>query len=293
MRPIKLSEQEKAAIVKALSEKLLEQLDHYTFEKSTKITFTQDIGAKAKEKARIIYSPLAWLRMKKLVDHFKTEVSWFGLVKRLGDKAWYVYDVLVCRQQVNGAKVDTEDEDMLEFLAGLSDEQAEDLHFQAHSHVDMATTPSGTDMQNQQDILNNMPGQEGFYIFQIWNKRGDINSFIYDLDNNVFFDRDDVELEVDDPEFGSLDNYANEIAKLVSNITYFDRTKKSSKKKEEPSYLPGQYGRYWYDPTRGYVPYGSYCNYYEDYYDEYEKEENDEFLTGVSEEKEDEFSKKL
>ena len=270
MRPLKLNDKEKSELVNKLLKQFITSLDNYTFGNSTKITFEATIGGKLKDKIKLVYSPSAWLKMQTLVKNFTSEVSWFGLVdKTESPLVYYIYDVLVCKQQVNGAKVDTEDEDMLEFLSGLTDEQAEHLHFQAHSHVNMATSASGTDLQNQADIIGNMPGNDGFYIFQIWNKYGDINTYFYDLANNAFYDRDDVEIYIDDETYGTIDDFINEAKKLVTGIVAKPKKKKDEKDNKAPV------GRCKYEPGYGYdyFPGYGYTSYLNDYSDPFEEDD--------------------
>lgn len=275
MRPIKLNDKEKSELINKLLKQFMSSLDNYTFGNSTKISFEANIGGKLKEKIKLVYSPSAWLRMNALVDNFSSEVSWFGLVDKTENPlVYYIYDVLVCKQQVNGAKVDTEDEDMLEFLSGLTDEEAEHLHFQAHSHVNMSTSASGTDLQNQADILANMPGNDGFYIFQIWNKRGDIDTYFYDLTNNVFYDKNDVEVLVEDTKYGTTDDFVAKAKKMVSSIT----PKKTKNVKENNStadkiryYYGGGYG---YEDGYYYPGYG-YTSYLDNYSDPLEEDEKE------------------
>lgn len=215
MKPIYLNEETKTKLFEKFAGEFMKHLNQGCFEGKSSFTFTADLGTKAKNKIKIVYTPEAYLKMMKLVASFDSEVSWFGLVDRKSPTEFYVYDVLVCKQQVSGAKVDTKDEDMVEFICSLTDEQSDHMHFQAHSHVNFDTFASGTDLQNQEDILGNMPGHEGFYIFQIWNKKGDINTYLYDLDNNVFYDRNDVEVKID-----GLDAFIDSATKLVEKKTY-------------------------------------------------------------------------
>ena len=277
MRPLKLNEKEKSELINKLLKQFMASLDNYTFGNSTKISFEANIGGKLKEKIKLVYSPSAWLKMNALVDNFSSEVSWFGLVNKTDSPLmYYIYDVLVCKQQVNGAKVDTEDDDMLEFLSGLTDEEAEHLHFQAHSHVNMSTSASGTDLQNQADILANMPGNDGFYIFQIWNKRGDINTYFYDLKNNVFYDKDDVEILVEDETYGTIDNFIAESKKMVTGIE--PKKKKDNVKENKNSGGTTKYyygGGYGYEDGYYYPGYG-YTSYLGNYSDTLGKEEEEE-----------------
>ena len=265
MKPIVLSEDMKTKLFEQFFEKFKKELDNFAFNTSdTTISVKTNFSEVAKEKVVITYTQEAFLRMQSLVEFFDTEVAWYGLVARLDPTHYYVYDVKVCKQYVDGAKVDTKDEDTLEFFDSLTDEEANDMHFQAHSHVKMSTSASGVDLQNQQDVVKNL-GKTGFYIFQIWNKNNDINTYLYDLDNNVYYDRKDVIIDVE-----GVDDFIAEVADLVvekktypyqysgSGYNYngysYNAPKKDAEKKEEkekeksdvtnPAYLPGYYDGY-------------------------------------------------
>ena len=60
--------------------------------------------------------------------------------------------------------------------------------------------------------------------FQIWNKNLDINSFLYDLDANLFYDRDDIMVVVEDDEFGTMSEFINSAKDKVKTITYTSQT---------------------------------------------------------------------
>jgi hypothetical protein len=220
MKPINLSEDMKLKLFEKFLDKFKKEIEDYAFNiNETSLTIKANFNEIAKEKVVVRYTQEAYLRMQTLVDYFDTEVAWYGLVERLGEKEFRVYDVKVCKQIVTGGKVDTEDEDALEFFSNLTDEEANHMHFQAHSHVKMSTEASGVDLQNQADTIRNM-GKTGFYIFQIWNKNGDINTYLYDLDNNVFYNRKDVVVQIEDS-LGTLDNFIDSIADLVTERKFY------------------------------------------------------------------------
>ena len=214
MKPINLTEEDKVNLFQKMFEKFKKELDNYGFN-TTDSTLSVKTGfcQEAKDKIHIMYTQEAYLRMQALVDFFNTEVAWYGLVDKIDDLTYRIYDIKVCKQYVDGAKVDTEDEDVLKFFSNLNDDEAEHMHFQAHSHVKMGTTASAVDMQNQQDVIKSM-GKTGFYIFQIWNKNGDINTYLYDLDKNTFYDRKDVIIDIEDA-LGTLDDFLFSISELV------------------------------------------------------------------------------
>ena len=215
MKPIKLTEDMRLLVFQDMVKKLEEQMDSYGFNSTdASITIKTSFVQTAKEKVVISYTQQAYLRMRELVQFFDTEVAWYGLVEQIDPLHYKVYDVKVCKQYVNGTKVDTEDEDVLEFFNSLTDEEAEHMHFQAHSHVNMSTSASGTDVQNQEDMIANLGGK-GFYIFQIWNKKDDISTYLYDLDNNIFYDRKDVVIDIE-----GVDDFLLTVYDLVQKKTY-------------------------------------------------------------------------
>jgi len=241
MKPIKITEELEEKILSDFIQKFQKEWTQFKENMNeTKFNFSVQMSQKAKEKITVRYSQSAYLKMQALVENFDTEVGWYGFVKRLDENTYYVYDVKVCKQYVTSGKVDTEDEDTLKFFDSLTDEEIEDMHFQAHSHVNMSTTPSGTDLQNQSDVVRNM-GNKGFYLFQIWNKRGDINSFLYNLDENLFYDRNDIVTEIE-----GLDEFILSVDDLViEQKTYpyqyspypvpVNQKEKTTKKNEEKS----------------------------------------------------------
>ena len=254
MKQLKLSEETKIKLFEKFVEKFKKELEN--FENSlneTKFSFSGELSSVAKEKIHVIYDPFAYLKMQALVDYYDTEVSWYGLIRQIDPRTYYIYDVKVYKQTVSGAKVDTEDEDMLEFFDSLSDEEFNDLHFQAHSHVRMSTGASGVDLQNQADIVKNM-GNKGFYMFQIWNKSGDINTYLYDVDNNVFYDKKDIIIDFSDGKTTIsdfvLDTTELVVEKKFTNCSSAQNNKGKDKKKETTTYLPSYYDGYGYNYER-------------------------------------------
>lgn len=244
MKPIVMTQEAEDKVLKSFFEKFRKQWEDFKRNMNeTKFTFSANIAETAKEKVTILFTQQAYLRMMMLVDYYDSEVAWYGLVQKMDDKLYRVYDIKICKQFVTGGKVDTEDEDTLEFFNSLTDDEAEHMHFQAHSHVNMSTTASGVDLQNQADVIRNM-GKTGFYIFQIWNKSGDINTYLYDLDNNVFYDKKDVYIEIEDDmkTIGDflLSTEALVVEKKVTPANQFAKfDNKKPDNKYEPTYLPG------------------------------------------------------
>lgn len=190
--------------------------------------------AKPEEKAYIYYTSDAYTKMKSLVTHYDSEVGWHGLVRKIDDKTWLVYDVLVYPQDVTGATVNTDQDEYVKFLQELSDEQAQNMFFHGHSHVNMSTFASSVDMDHRDRIVK-CAKEDGFWIFQIWNKRGEISSVIYDLGANILYDTKDIELGVLF-EQGTLGSFIADADSKVRKKTY--STLPSTQKTQGTPYEP-------------------------------------------------------
>lgn len=237
MKPIMLTEEQKSELFHKAMKDFADRLNEYEFNvNESKFTFEASFSEKVKEKVKILFTSEAYLKCQKLVEHFSSEVGWYGLVKRLDEKTFYVYDILMCKQKVSGARVITDDDDMIEFYDGLTEEQSDNLFFQAHSHVNMTTGASSVDLDNQTNTVNNLGGK-GFYVFQIWNKSGSINTYVYDLDNNVYYDKDDVEIDVD----CGMTEFLEDADKMVGSMTY--STPKTNTYNTSESYQSWDYSK--------------------------------------------------
>lgn len=165
-----------------------------------KISFSK-ILAYSNRSASLYFDVMAWNKMKSLIKSFSTEVAWHGIAERLGDESndeYIIRDIFVYPQVVTGAHVDTDQAEYENWLEALPDEQFNRLRMQGHSHVNMSVTPSGVDAQNQGNILNTLRDDD-FYIFMIWNKKGDSHIEIYDYKKNVLFEEKDISTGLYDP----------------------------------------------------------------------------------------------
>ena len=268
MKPIIIDEQEKAALLKEFEEAMSKSMFQGTF------TFTKKYTFQGTDKAHIFYTPVAFAKTVMLLKNFDSEVAWYCLVERgEEDNEFIVFDVLVYEQQVTGATVEA---DVEKFMIGLTDEQNAHLYCQCHSHVNMGTTPSSTDLTHQAGVVASMNGQ-GFYMFQIWNKRLETTNFIYDFDNNVYWENADIDVQIMDEEWGDLSYFINDAKKIVtvksgyvasqakgynntsySGATSVNNTKKNKKEKKDKNSSSYSY----YDDEDNDYEYGWGSNYY-------------------------------
>ena len=142
------------------------------------------------DKARLIILPAAWEKLIALVDECDKEIAWHGTVIKT-NYTYTVTDVFVFPQTVTGSTVTSDETEYSMWLAGQPDEIFNSLRFHGHSHVNMGVSPSGVDTTYQEDILRNL---KDFYIFAIFNKKGDHWCAIYDVESNTAYDDKDIEV---------------------------------------------------------------------------------------------------
>lgn len=182
-------------------------------------TFSRNFG-KVDRKATLYYKEHAWLKQEALIDNFSDEVAWHGIAKRDPDEkdAFIVEDILVYPQEVSGSTVTTDQQEYQEWLYAWDDDVFNNIRFQGHSHVYMGVTPSSVDENLYDSLLSQLNG-DMFYIFAIFNKKGDRTVKIYDMAENIFYENADIDILIiqDGPK---IQNFLAEAKDLVQKKSY-------------------------------------------------------------------------
>jgi hypothetical protein len=173
------------------------------------------------KKPIIYFSTDAWLKMNSLVQSSDKELAWQATVDKrkfkdredTDDFFYYIDQVFVYPQEVTPTFVATDEVEYAEWSLKLSDEVFNKLRFQGHSHVNMATSPSGTDQNTYQNFLDQLE-EDDFYIFMILNKRGEFTIFVYDFEQNIIFETKDCKVDVL-TRTGSLNRWLEENKKQI------------------------------------------------------------------------------
>ncbi len=147
-------------------------------------------------KTNIFIEAAAYLKMMIYVRDTNTEIAWHGTVERNQEKNYYyIKDVFLYPQKLAAATVQTDQDKYNKWLEELDDETYNKLRFQGHSHVNFGVTPSGTDLNYYNDILQVLPSTD-YYIFMIMNKSGDMTFLVYDLAKNIVYNTQDVNVRI-------------------------------------------------------------------------------------------------
>lgn len=187
-----------------------------------KINFSKTLGIISR-KAKIFFTEEAWVKMKYLIKEFDNEVAWHGVAFRGEDETkdeYIIKDILVYPQKVTGASVEMDTEEYAKWIEiNIEDERFCDIRMQGHSHVNMQVFASSVDLTHQEAILDQL-SDKLFYIFMIWNKKGDRNVKIYDLAKNILFENTDIEIEIM-YDGSSLESFIKEAKLLVKDSTVY------------------------------------------------------------------------
>lgn len=181
-------------------------------------------------KATITFSAQAYMKIFALVHTYFTEVEWHGVVERTAADAFYIKDILIFPHKVTGATVISDQTEYEKWLDTLDNDTFNALRFHGHSHVNMGVTPSGVDMTYRHNILNNFGTPSAtsdlFYIFLIFNKKGDISGEIYDLQNNALYSKstntDEINIVVEDCDW--LTDFLDEAKRVVTESYSYNNT---------------------------------------------------------------------
>ena len=153
--------------------------------------------SRSEKDLRIYYTPVAFAKTIILVASHPKEIGWNMVIKPYKE-GYRVEDIVVYPQKVSPAYVSVDLARYGMWKANLPDEIDQNLFGNGHSHVNMGTFSSAVDERQQHDEI--MTKKNGFYFFQIWNKRNNVNSFFYDIDNMIYYPVEKIELIVEETE---------------------------------------------------------------------------------------------
>lgn len=161
------------------------------------------------EEPEIIFKPLAYLKMITIINETNSECAWHGFVTRDGNK-YIINDIEVYPQIVSGATVDADEEKYPLWVIQHTDEQICSMRLQGHSHVNMGTSPSGTDLAFFDDLTKQV---RDYYIFIIQNKKGEFNLRLVNKEQGYILEGLDYTIE-------GIDDWYNQAKELLQTKTY-------------------------------------------------------------------------
>ena len=163
----------------------------------------------------VVFTTEAWLKIQTLMNNTGDEIGWHGVVKRIENNTFIITDILVYPQIVSGSNITTDQEKYQNWLMAQPDEIFNNIRYQGHSHVYFQADPSVTDWYLYERILQTLRKTD-YYIFMIINKRQELFMMIYDMAQNVVFEKGDISVTIALHNNTSLTAWHNEQTKLVT-----------------------------------------------------------------------------
>lgn len=206
MKPIKITPEVKLSFLDAFQKYMEEQ--RFT---SNRLTFTADLKEALKKdlpRPKVLMTPIAAQKINQLVQDTPTEIAWHGIVSR-DNHNFIIEDIILYPHYITGTTATTEFETYTEWLNSIEDTNLyNSIRFQGHSHVNMGTSPSNTDEQYYNDMLQTL-ADDDYYIFMIINKKQEYHLWIYDLANNTIFETEDIDFGVKISDTQTLKEWAD------------------------------------------------------------------------------------
>jgi len=178
---------------------------------------------------RLTIAYRTYLKLKYFIDECDKEISGFGMVSRLDDRHFHIYDVEVLPQEVTSTEATINDEDLANFLYHkMKDgESTEPYKLWWHSHADMGVFWSSTD-SGTIDGSTDFP----YLISIVGNKKSEFKGRI-DIYQPIRLTID-VELEIEELEDEELRaECAAEIKEKVVSKGWFDFSSIKNEPKKE------------------------------------------------------------
>lgn len=184
-------------------------------------TYTKQLAG-YKEPAALIFSPMAWIKQRILVESVDKEIAWYGLMERREDTeipTYYVKDIVVYPQKTTAITVDVDNDIYPEWYSNQPDEFYTEMRLQGHSHVNMATSPSGTDRDHWEELIGKVPA-DSFFVCLITNKKLEHYVNIYDFRRNTRYDSSDVTIVIEDLSLATFTKDVNEKLTSIPTPSY-------------------------------------------------------------------------
>lgn len=178
--------------------KFKEELRKYNGNGAFNFKFAADVAIPDEYKTirpKVYFTPVAYLKMNALISTCDKEIAWHGYVDVLAEHTYLIHDIVCYPQKVAGAAVDSDDDKYGAWLQSVPNDKIKSLRFQGHSHVNMGVSPSCTDVENWHN-LSKLVRADGYYIFCIANKKGNIEFHLADKKLGVMFEPKEIDYAV-------------------------------------------------------------------------------------------------
>lgn len=204
MKKLRLNPDEQEMIIKDIIEKFdgtgKYDISSFEYTKQDVKDFLKALSElQSVKKPMLLIDVEAYTKMYELVKQSSIELQWHMMVKRdKNNQTYTIYDILLFPQTNTGTSTTTDEKEFAEWQMKLlmdADFPIEDLRGHGHSHVNMNVYSSGIDDAYQRDLITKVEDGD-YYIFLVLNKKMEMYALIYDFDQQVVFDTNDIDIQI-------------------------------------------------------------------------------------------------
>lgn len=205
MKKLRLTTEEWEEMLKDISAKFHENcnrnLNEFEYTKKDVIEFVKELVEENVKKPTILINSNTYTKMYELVKQSPIELQWHMMVKRFPEtQEYHVYDILLFPQTNSGASTTTDQDEFAKWQMELIQDlefPIEDLRGHGHSHVNMNVYSSGIDDAYQKNLITKVEDGD-FYLFFVLNKKMEMYALLYDFDQQIIFETNDMTIEIID-----------------------------------------------------------------------------------------------
>lgn len=174
------------------------------------------------------------VKMFALVALYQNEISWHCFSKREkvnNTKVYTIYDLTVFPQVNTAVSTNADEKEYTAWLTELltnPESDFENMRVHGHSHVNMQVFSSHIDDAYQHELLSKLEDDD-YYIFLVLNKKMEMCVLIYDYEDKVLYESEDVRLEI-------ISEDRNILQEVVDSISSKCKTSFTTSRKTIPYY---------------------------------------------------------
>lgn len=164
----------------------------------------------------------ALAKLTSLIIFADKEVAWHGFGEKVDKGIYIIDDIIIYPQAVGPSTVRVDELEYSKWNVNMCCNQTEKFDrmcLHGHSHVNMGTSPSATDLDLQHDVIDMIP-KDGFYIFMIMNKSFDINFKIVDNADGLVYTTPNIKLGTTNKVLSDLVKEYREMVRYNTSTVY-------------------------------------------------------------------------
>lgn len=224
MKKLRLTTQEEQSLIQSMINKFKRDCNRnistFSYTKEDVDKFLKELSKEKIKKPIIRITAEAYVKMYELVRQSSVEIQWHGLVNKVSDIHYIIYDILLFPQINSATSTNSNQNEFAEWQTKLIMDQEfpiEKMRMHGHSHVNMNVYSSSIDDGYQSELITKVDDGD-YYIFLVLNKKMEMYALLYDFKQQVLFEGKDIEIQIQDHSGENIKEWCkNQIEEYCTN----------------------------------------------------------------------------